>query len=158
MRRITFAAATALSAVVGAALLTAGPATAKVDDNPTVCAAAKKTFDTSVTGVTSDLEQARTQQGQGNTAAADASVQAAGAKLVAMGTQFKQEATTASDTNLQNALNALDAAYTKAGQQMTSVAALQNFDQNQLVEPGHQFDLVCGFTASPSVPSASPTS
>lgn len=168
MRRFVFAVATALSAVVGAAFLATGPATARADDNATVCAAAKKTIETGAQGIVTDLQQATTQASQGNKAAADATVVAMGPKFAAIGGQLQQVGNTASDTNLKNALNGLGTEFNKVGQALSGgVNALNNLDQTQLNAKGQQVESICGFGPSPgasasgspmlNVPSASPT-
>jgi len=166
MRRFVFAVATALSAVVGAAFLATGPATARADDNATVCAAAKKTIETGAQSIVTDLQQAGIQASQGNKAAADATVVAMGPKFATIGQQLQQVGNTATDANLKTALNGLGTEFTKVGQVLSGgLDSLNNLDETQLNAQGQRVETICGFTSpgasgSPmlGVPSASTTS
>src|SRR5258706_7308672 len=123
MRRLVFAVTTALSlalsavvgAVVGAVLLVTGPASARADDNPTVCASVKQTIETAAQGIVADLRKATLQSTQGDNAGADATVKTMGPKFSAVGTQLQRVANTASDPTMQKTLTSLGTELDNAG-------------------------------------------
>jgi hypothetical protein len=175
MRRLVFSVTTALnlalslalSAVVGAVVLVTSPATARADDNPTVCANARRTIETVGQGIVADLRKATLQSTQGDNAGADATVKTMGPKFSALGTQLQRVANTASDPTLKKTLTSLGTELGRVGQAATDFNALESFNQSQLNAQGRQLSGLCGFTPSAGgasgrplldPPSASPTS
>jgi hypothetical protein len=157
MRRLLMTMAAAVGAVAGGAIVAAGSADAHLDSNANVCAAARQTVENGAKDIVPRLREAATQMRQGDKAAADATVKAAGPKFGDVGAQLGRVAETASDPRLKTAVTNLGGEFNKVGTSLKDVNSLRDLDQSGIQTRGRELGAICGFSASPS-PSGGPTS
>jgi len=123
--------------------VTTPPAAPPATDTGTVCKNLGTTLKGGWPAVQATLQQAKTQVGQRDLGAAQASVKQAGQQLQALGGQVKQDGSQATDATLKNTTNELGDQLTNLGGSLNSLTKLNGFNPGRLAPLSKQLSTTC---------------
>jgi len=123
--------------------VTTPPAAPPATDTGTVCKNLGTTLKGGWPAVQATLQQAKTQVGQRDLGAAQASVKQAAQQLQALGGQVKQDGSQATDATLKHTTTELGDQLTNLGGSLNSLTKLNGFNPGRLAPLSKQLSTTC---------------
>jgi hypothetical protein len=123
--------------------VTTPPAAPPATDTGTVCKNLGTTLKGGWPAFQATLQQAKTQVGQRDLGAAQASVKQAGQQLQALGGQVKQDGSQATDATLKNTTAEMGDQLTNLGGSLNSLTKLNGFNPGRLAPLSKQLSTTC---------------